>query len=769
MATRKRGGTKKHKTEGHAVTVVVFGVVQGVGFRPFVYRLARELGLKGWVKNAGTGVEIRLEARDPEEFERFLRALKSRKPPLSRIESVSSAPAPFKDIADFKIGETRPGGSFVFISPDIAVCKDCLEEIHAPGERRFQYAFTNCTNCGPRYTIVRDLPYDRKSTTMSGFPMCPDCAREYGDPLDRRYHAQPIACPVCGPRLSLLEADTGKRVPGGIPEAAALIKKGRVLAIKGIGGFHLACDPRNERAVRRLRRTKDREKKPLALMAVDVGTVERYAFVSAAERGLLLSPQRPIVLLAKRKDLPGIAPGLDEMGFMLPYSPLHELLLGHIDLIVATSSNRKDAPLMKAEEEGVRGLCDLVLTHDRPIEMRSDDSVVKSADGRPLFVRRARGYVPYPQPVPLELRAGTVVAALGGELKDTISLYKDGYVITSQFLGDLDDYRNFQYFEETLAHLGRLFGAKPEVLVTDLHPDFHTTRYAERSGLTHLKVQHHYAHVLAPLLEHGIPPGRKVLGIALDGYGYGADGKAWGGEFLIADHDSFLRMAHFDDVPLPGGDLASRQPWRMALSYLTQAFGKNIPPIRSLEKIEKRRVRAVLEMMERGIESPPSSSCGRLFDAVSFLCGTAPIEMEYEAEAAMRLEAAASERTRASYPYAFLDEARPFRISFVPTIREIVEDKKRRAPCSLMASKFHNTLARVILAVAQRAKRDHGTETVSLAGGCFLNKRLLIGTERLLGRNGFTVLRTEAYSPNDESLSLGQIAFALARLRPRGK
>ena len=769
MASREHGGVGTKRADGHAVTLVVFGVVQGVGFRPFVYRLAREFGLKGWVKNAGTGVEIRLEARDPKDFESFLGALKSRKPPLSRIERLSSAPAPFKDIADFKIGVTKPGGSFVFISPDIAVCKDCLEEIHAPGERRYQYAFTNCTNCGPRYTIVKDLPYDRKSTTMSGFPMCRDCAREYGDPLDRRYHAQPIACPVCGPRLSLLEAGTGKRVPGGIPEAAALIKKGRILGIKGIGGFHLVCDPGNERAVRRLRRTKDREKKPLALMAADVGTVERYAFVSAVERRLLLSPQRPIVLLAKRKDLPGIAPDLEEMGFMLPYSPLHELLLGHIGLIVATSSNSKDAPIMKTEEEGVLGLCDHILTHNRPIEMRSDDSVVKVAGGRPLFVRRARGYVPYPQSVSLELRAGTIVAALGGELKDTISLYKGGYVITSQFLGDLDDYRNFQYFEETLAHLGRLFGARPEVLVTDLHPDFHTTRYAERSGLTHFKVQHHHAHVLAPLLEHGVPPGRKVLGVALDGYGYGEDGKAWGGEFLIADHDSYLRMAHFDDVPLPGGDLASRQPWRMALSYLVQAYGKNIPSIRSLGKVEKKSVRNVLEMIERGIESPPSSSCGRLFDAVSFLCGTAPIEMEYEAQAAMRLEAAANVSTRASYSYAFLDETRPIRISFIPTIREIIEDKKRRTPACLIASKFHNTLAHIVLAAAERAKRDHGTETVSLAGGCFLNKRLLLGTERLLNKNGYTVLRTEAYSPNDESLSLGQIAFALARLQRRKK
>ena len=752
------------RAEGHAVILDVFGVVQGVGFRPFVNRLAREFGLKGWVKNSGTGVEIRLEASHPQDFERFLGALKTRKPPLSRIERISSTPAPFKRLVDFRIEATRRGGSFVFISPDIGVCRDCLEEIHAPGDRRYQYAFTNCTNCGPRYTIVKDLPYDRKSTTMSGFPMCPDCAREYSDPMDRRYHAQPIACPVCGPQLSLLVARTGKRIPGGIPEAAALIKKGRILGIKGIGGFHLVCDPGNELAVRRLRKTKNREKKPLALMAADLGIVERYAFISPAERRLLLSPQRPIVLLTKKKDLPGIAPDLNEMGFMLPYSPLHELLLGQMSLIVATSSNSKDAPIMKTEEEGVLSLCDHVLTHNRPIEIRSDDSVVKAAGDKPLFVRRARGYVPYPQPVPQELRTGAVVAALGGELKDTISLYKNGYVITSQFLGDLDDYGSFQYFKETLAHLGRLFGARPEVLVTDLHPDFHTTRYAERSGLIHLRVQHHHAHVLAPLLEHGIPPGRKVLGVALDGYGYGEDGKAWGGEFLIADYDSYLRMAHFEDVPLPGGDLASREPWRMALSYLAQAYGKDIPSMRSFAKIDRKRVRNVLEMIARGIECPPSSSCGRLFDAVSFLCGTAPIEMEYEAQAAMRLEAAASARTRASYSYAFLNEAPPFRISFIPTIREIIEDKKLSTPASLMASKFHNTLACVVLTAAGRAKRDYGIETVSLAGGCFLNKRLLLGTERLLRKNGFTVLRTEAYSPNDESLSLGQISFALAKL-----
>ena len=600
---------------------------------------------------------------------------------------------------------------------------------------------------------------------MSGFPMCRDCAREYGDPLDRRYHAQPIACPACGPRLSLIDPATGRKLAGDVPEAAGLIRKGRILAIKGIGGFHLVCDPLNAGAVRRLRRIKERRMKPLALMAADLATIRRYARVSSVEAGLLRSARRPIVLLEKKKDIAGIAPGLGEIGFMLPYSPLHELLLERVPLIVATSSNAKDAPIMKSEKEGIGALCDVILTHDRPIEMRSDDSVVKAAGRKPLFVRRARGYVPYPQAVPEGLRARTVIAALGGELKDTISLYKDGYVITSQFLGDLDDYRNFGYFKETLAHLERLFGAKPELLVTDLHPDFRTTRFAERSGLPHVRVQHHHAHVLAPLLEQGIPPGTKVLGVALDGYGYGTDGTAWGGEFLVADYEASLRLAHFEEVPLPGGDLASRQPWRMALSYLRAAFGDDIPPVGALKAADPAKVKAVLAMMANGIASPPASSCGRLFDAVSFLCGLAPLEMEYEAEAAMRLEDAAGPRTLAHYPYELIGDRPPLRISFVPAIREIVAELGRGVPVSRISARFHETLGRIILDVAGRARSEFGIGIVSLAGGCFLNRRLLLAAERLLEGAGFRTLRTEAYSPNDESVSVGQIAFALARAR----
>jgi hydrogenase maturation protein HypF len=747
-----------------AVHLKVSGVVQGVGFRPFVFRLAHEFGLKGWVRNAGDGVDIRVEAPGRGPVDGFLSDLLRRQPPLSRIERVTRAIVPIRGFRDFRIRKTGRGRGFVFISPDIAVCPECLAEIHDPGERRYLYPFTNCTNCGPRYTIVRALPYDRKSTTMAGFPMCADCAREYGDPFDRRYHAQPIACPACGPRLGLRKAGSGRAIPGGIPEAAGLIKKGKVLAIKGIGGFHLVCDPKNSKAVARLRKIKERKVKPLALMAANLETVRKYAVVSPAERKLILSPERPIVLLTKNKDIPGIAPGLDETGFMLPYSPLHEILLGEIPLIVATSSNLKDAPIIKSEEEGVRNLCDFVLTHDRPIETRSDDSVVKAAGGKRLFVRRARGFVPYPQPVPPGLRSSKVVAALGGELKDTISIYKDGYVITSQFLGDLDDYRNFGYFEETLAHLGRLFSARPEVLVTDLHPDFRTTRFARKSGLRHIQVQHHHAHVLAPLLEHGIAPGRKVLGIALDGFGYGSDGGAWGGEFLIADYLSFIRLARFKEVPMPGGDLAAREPWRMALAYLREAFGSRLPLTwGSLRKVGRERMRTVLAMLERNIGSPPSSSCGRLFDAVSFLCGLAPVEMEYEAEAAMKLEAAA-ERAGRGYPFALAGAGLPIEISFAPAIREIVADLRNRVPASVISGRFHRTLVDVILAIAGRARREHGTETVSLAGGCFLNKKLLVETERRLARNGFEVLRTETYSPNDESISIGQVAHALARL-----
>ncbi len=753
---------------GAAARAVVFGVVQGVGFRPFVFRLARGLGLKGWVKNAGSGVEIHVEGRAAAVRSRFFEDLKRRLPPLARIERLEVRTAEVRGYGDFRIRKTRGSEGFVFISPDIATCADCLREIGTPGERRHRYPFTNCTNCGPRYTIVKSLPYDRPKTTMAGFPMCPDCRREYEDPLDRRHHAQPIACPACGPRLVLKDARTGRTIKGGLAEAAELVRAGRILAVKGLGGFHLVCDPLNPKAVRRLRRIKTRRTKPLALMARDVSVVSRYAVVGPDERRLLLSPRRPVVLLKKRVDIPSVAPHLDELGFMLPYTPLHHLLLERLELIVATSSNLKDAPIMKDEEEGIRALCDHILTHDRPIAIRADDSVVKVVRGRPLFVRRARGYVPYPQPVPAPLRIDPALVALGGELKNTISVYKDGYVVTSQFLGDLDDYRNLGYFEETLAHLFKLFAVRPAAVVTDLHPDFRTTRFAARMGIPHFRVQHHYAHVLAPLLEHGIVPKRRVLGVALDGYGYGADGNAWGGEFLLADYASYERMARFKPVPLPGGDLAAQEPWRMALSHLHDAFGPGLGGIEAFPGIEKKKVSSVLEMVRKGFRSPPASSCGRLFDAVSWLCGLAPERMEFEAEAAMRLEAAAAAApgVRKTYPVAIAGEgaSRPMSVSFGPLIEAVVRDVGKGAPVEKIAAMFHESLAVLILRLAERARRTAGADIVVLTGGVFLNRRLLERTEERLAGAGFRVLRPLAYSPSDESLSLGQIAWGLARL-----
>jgi hydrogenase maturation protein HypF len=756
-----------------AARVTVFGVVQGVGFRPCVYRLARRLGLNGWVENAGSGVEIHIEG-PAAAVEGFPAALRAGLPPLAVIERLDVRPARPEGRGGFEIRRTRDRAGFVFISPDIATCPDCLAEIETPGERRYRYAFTNCTNCGPRYTIVCGLPYDRPRTTMAGFAMCPDCRREYEDPLDRRHHAQPIACPVCGPRLALVDARSGRKLAGGVPEAAALIRAGRVLAVKGLGGFHLVCDPMNARAVARLRRTKARRTKPLALMARDLQVVRRFARVSAAERKLLLSARRPIVLLKKTKDIPLIAPGLDEVGVMLPYTPLHHLLLERLDLIVATSSNAKDAPIIKDEREGVRPLCQAILTHDRPIAMRADDSVVKSVAGRPLFVRRARGYVPYPQPVPEALRSDRVLVALGGELKDTISLYKNGYVVTSQFLGDLDDYRNFGYFEETLDHLLRLFDARPDAVVSDLHPDFRTTRFAARLaarlGIPHHRVQHHHAHVLAPLLEHGRLPDRPVLGVALDGYGYGADGEAWGGEFLLADYGSFARFARFESVPLPGGDLAAREPWRMALAWLDKAFDGDGPAVGALRGIGAARRGAVLRMVRSGLQSPPTSSCGRLFDAVSFLAGTAPERQEFEAEAAMRFEAAAGRSSPPPYPIDLVEAGpgRPLEVSFRPLIRAVVRDLERSTPAPVISARFHDSLAGLIARVAETARERHGTEDVAMAGGVFLNRRLLAGAERRLAARGFRVFRPLLYSPNDESISLGQIAWGLAKLRNGG-
>ncbi len=780
-SSRKRGRNRLSKSSGSSVRAVVFGVVQGVGFRPFVYRLAHEFNYQGWVKNVGFGVEIRLESTRHTDFQDFFSAFHQRKPPLAQIESLDIQESSWEGHDTFSIEKTHGGDSFVFISPDISICHNCLKELNTPSDRRYRYPFINCTDCGPRYTIVTSLPYDRIHTTMKDFDLCPDCSREYSDPLDRRYHAQPVACPVCGPHVRLFNARTGRTWKGGISRAAQLIKKGKILAVKGLGGFHLVADAHNRSAIARLRKIKARKTKPLALMARDLSVIRTYAHCGPDETRMLQSPRRPIVLLRKKKSIPGIAPHLEEYGFMLPYTPLHYLLLENIDLIVATSSNQKDSPIVKDESEGLTELCDFILTHNRPINMRADDSLMKMIGEKPLFLRRARGYVPYPQSVPEHLRSRHHILALGAELKDTISIYRSGYVITSQFLGDMDEYQNFGYFQETLKHLKQLFRLEPAVVVSDLHPDFHTTRFAQRTGLPHLQVQHHFAHVLAVLLEHQFPPREKVLGVTFDGYGYGSDGGAWGGEFLIADYASFHRWAHFRNVPLPGGDLAAKQPWRMALAYLNDAYGANIPELKVLARIPPHMRRGVLEMIHKDIRTPHASSCGRLFDAVSYLTGLSPNRVEFEGEAPMRLEAKADMRITQPYPFQLIPmdgesgmktEPPSLRgkhtsreISFSPTIRAIVEDIREEVPAALISAKFHHTLARTISTLAVKARHEHGVNSVVLTGGCFLNRKLREAVQTLLEKNRIRLLTPKLYSPNDESISLGQTAYALNRLR----
>ncbi|MDD8026845.1 MAG: carbamoyltransferase HypF [Acidobacteriota bacterium] len=753
--------------------ILVSGVVQGVGFRPFVHRLAAGFGLSGWVQNTAAGVEIHVEGRSAAVLDRFARAIRDEHPPLAVIDSLACRAARCESPTGFEVRASRGGEAFVFISPDISVCEDCRRDIADPRDRRYRYPFTNCTNCGPRYTIVRSLPYDRPATTMAGFPMCPDCAAEYDDVNNRRHHAQPTACPACGPTVRLRKAGSRAEIPGGIEAAAELIRRGRIVAVKGLGGFHLVCDPRQARAVARLRRIKERSRKPLALMARDMAAVRRIARISPAEATLLCSPRRPIVLLRKKADLPGIAPGLGEVGVMLPYTPLHVLLLESLDLIVATSSNPKDAPIMKDEEESLDGLCDYVLGHNRPIQMRADDTVLKAVGHRPLFVRRARGFVPEPQRLPAGLDGGRQVLAVGAELKDTVSIARSGRLVTSQFLGDLDEYRNHRYFEETADHLLKLFSVRPDCVVSDLHPDFHSTRWAERfarrAGIPHLRVQHHHAHILAALLEHGIPAGTTVLGAAFDGYGYGADGSAWGAEFLTADYRSFRRLAHFEPVPLPGGDLAARQPWRMALAYLERAGISATPGLGIPAEVSPAERKAVLAMIAHSSHAPLASSCGRLFDAVSAILGTAPVRNDYEAEAAMRLEtAAASGRAVRRYPFtiAAAESGRegPRRIGFGSLIRAVAADRAGGVPVPDIAASFHAALARVIVETAKIARADQGIGIVALVGGVFLNKILLQRAEAGLLKAGFRVLRPVRYSPNDESISIGQAAFALANL-----
>ena len=754
----------------------VRGIVQGVGFRPFVFHQARRRALRGRVQNDAHGVLIDVEG-EAAAIEQFLRALQSRPPPLARVESITrSGDLPAAGFGDFQIAASFAGAErSAAVAADTATCADCLAELFDPGNRRYGYPFINCTQCGPRFTIVEGVPYDRALTTMRDFAMCAECRAEYGDPSRRRFHAEPVACAACGPRLYLADA-MGRTIAGSTAEAIestlAMLQDGKIVAIKGLGGFHLACDALNPDAARCLRQRKRRERKPFALMAESVDIVRRYCSVTATERSLLLSSRRPIVLLQRRADSPvppEVAPGVGTLGFMLPYTPLHHLLLRSFDRpLVMTSGNLSDEPIAYRDgeaQERLGRIADAFLLNDRRIHMRADDSVARVQAGRAVLLRRGRGYAP--EAIPTAFEFARELLACGGQLKNTFCLGKKRYAFLSHHIGDLANLETLTSFTEAVEHFKRLYDIRPEVVAHDLHPDYLSTRYAlgapdvERVG-----VQHHHAHIAACMAEHGLAG--PVIGVAFDGTGYGSDGAIWGGEFLLANLADFERRAHFRYFALPGGDQAARQPWRAALSYSLDALGQDGVALElpGWSTLDNAKLALVRDMIAKGINTIPSSSCGRLFDAVSSLLGLRH-EASYEAQAAIELEHKACRGVDGHYPFDISSTA-PQIIDLRPAIRAIVADIRKRQPVGSIAAKFHNTIAAVIVEVCQRLRRAEGVANVCLGGGVFQNHYLFGRALALLRRRGFQVYHPARIPPNDGGISFGQAAVANARIRQGG-
>ncbi len=754
--------------------ILVKGIVQGVGFRPFIYNLARSLRLKGYVLNSSEGVVIDVESQDA-AMESFVRAIEENPPPLAKIEQISTRTLPTVGYDSFLIRESLPQeGKFVLVSPDIATCPKCLSELMDRADRRYGYPFTNCTNCGPRYTIIQDIPYDRAKTTMTKFMMCPPCQREYEDPSDRRFHAQPNACPQCGPSLRLLASSSTESIdpwpsdsrhPSVAPlqDVRSLLKLGKIVAIKGLGGFHLACDAENNSAVKRLRNRKRKSDKPFALMSREIASIERYCEVSETERKILEDPQKPIVLLRKLKVnriSKHVAPGNNYLGVMLPYTPLHYLLFGDfLTTLVMTSGNLSEEPIVTSNEDALETLskiADYFLFHNRDIYMRVDDSVVRAYEERERVIRRTRGFAPHPIDMGRELPE---ILACGAELKNTFCLTKGRYAILSQHIGDLANYETLFFFEETLKNLKKLFRVEPKIVAYDLHPEYLSTKFAlQQSGVKLVGVQHHHAHIAACMAENHLR--EKVIGIAFDGTGYGTDGQIWGGEFLVADFGGFERRGHFRYLPLPGGDSAIREPYRMAVSYLYDTFGPEFRDlgIELLERISGKRIEIIVKMIERRINTVLTSSCGRLFDAVSSLIGVMD-EINYEAQAAIELEMVANSAVDELYPYEILNTDLLV-IDCRTMIKGIIDDLRGKVGKGVISAKFHNALASMILDMCKKIGASVEINKVCLSGGCFQNIYLLDKTLNGLRRNGFEVFIHEKVPPNDGGISLGQAIIA---------
>ncbi len=744
------------------------GIVQGVGFRPFIYQLANRYGLAGYVTNTARGVDIEVEGR-PEDIRRFFDAVIPECPPLAHISSLDWAEIPVKNEKGFEIQSSRAGQErSALISPDVCICDDCLSELGDPADRRYRYPFINCTNCGPRYTIIQDIPYDRCQTTMKKFRMCPECQREYDDPTNRRFHAQPNACWKCGPNVSL-HLGSGDKIDCADPikETVSLLEKGHVLAIKGLGGFHLAVDAANHKAVVRLRRKKHREEKPLAVMVRDLDTARKIAHVNHVEARTLTSRERPIVLLKKRRShglSPQVAPKNRYFGIMLPYTPLHYLLMeGRYEALVMTSGNMTEEPITIDNEAAFQNLGDIadyLLIHDRDIYLRSDDSVVRVVDGAPRQIRRSRGFVPVPIFLAEQMKEMPPVLAVGPELKNTICLTKENRAFLSQHVGDMENLETLEFFHLTISHLRRILEITPVVLAHDLHPDYLSTKYAkEQKELPTLAIQHHHAHIVSCLAEHRLSG--PALGVALDGTGYGLDGRIWGGEVLLTDLASFRRAAHFEYVPLPGGDAAARFPWRMGLIYLYKVYGEAlfnlpIPFVRNLSEYESR---IILRMAEKGINSPMTSSCGRLFDAVSAILGIRN-RIAFEGQAAIELDQCQNQKEEGHYPWKIEKQGEEWILHTSEIIRGIVEDLTSGVSRSRISRRFHNTLILAVADLCTRVGEEAGIHLVALSGGSFQNVTLLTGLTRLLTKRGFSVYSHERVPTNDGCIALGQAVCA---------
>ncbi len=769
-------------------SIRVTGIVQGVGFRPTVWRLAKECGVVGEVWNDAGGVLIHAWGSRA-SLEELVRRLQAEPPPLSRIEAIArtSLDFPGEPPGEFRIVSSREGEVRTGVAADAATCPACLAEVLDPANRRYRYPFTNCTHCGPRLSIVRSIPYDRANTSMASFTMCPHCQAEYDDPADRRFHAQPNACADCGPGV-WLEDTAGKRLTPGaggdvIHTAARLIREGSIVAIKGIGGFHLACDAGNAMAVDELRRRKVRYHKALALMARDPDMVRRFAAVNAAEAALLRDRAAPVVVLNAGGEAlaAGIAPAQHTLGFMLPYAPLHHLLM--LDMarpIVLTSGNRSDEPQTidnRNAHQRLERIADYYLLHDRDIVNRLDDSVLRVADGKPRFLRRARGYAPQPVLLPEGFVEAGNILAMGGELKNTFCLFKDGKAILSQHIGDLEDAATHQDYRHTLQLYRNLFDHRPSSIAVDKHPGYLSTRLghelAAAAEIQLVEVQHHHAHIAACMAEHGLPPDAgKVLGVALDGLGLGEDGTLWGGEFLLADYCGFERLAYFQPVPLPGGAQAIREPWRNTFAQLHGMLGwervaTDYSDLDIIRYLNAKPLAILQAMAGRGLNSPMTSSCGRLFDAVAAALGVCRERVSHEGQAAIELESLASaefrKQARQGYPHDF--SAGEIRILGWHRLWEaLLEDIRQGTASATIAARFHQGLVRAVAESARELCLQHGLDTVVLGGGVFQNRLLLEGVSESLRAAGFTVLSPVKVPANDGGLALGQAAIAAAGL-----